>query len=58
MGIKVGQPIKKSITIIQMVQFGLLNAQASALAFPACRVQNELLLLDNDHGWSGRPELV
>ena len=49
MGVKVGQPIKKSITIIQMVQFGLLNAQVNAL--PACRAHNgtmshNYLLLD------------
>ena len=27
LGVKIGQPIKKSITILQMVQFALLNAQ-------------------------------
>ena len=28
LGMRVGQPIKKSITLLQMVQFGLANAQA------------------------------
>ena len=36
MGVRVGQPVKKSITVLQMVQFGLANAQASSLLLLGC----------------------
>ena len=49
MGVKVGQPIKKSITIIQMVQFGLLNAQVGTDAWS----RTKLLLPRSMHDWYG-----